>query len=52
MAASLVPAMQKGSDLARSAHIACNVVNVLLFASQIPTGIEIMLKVWEKTAWP
>lgn len=52
VAASLVPAMLKGNELARSAHIALNVVNVLLFAYQIPTGIEIMLKVWEKTSWP
>eukprot|EP01036_Dinobryon_divergens_P028693 gene28693-37681_t len=37
VAASLVPAMQKGNELARSAHIALNVVNVLLFAWQIPT---------------
>lgn len=52
LAASLVPQMQKGNDTARSLHIALNTINVLLFAYQIPTGIEIMLKVIEKTSWP
>ena len=33
-------------------HVCMYRVNVLLFAWQIPTGIEIMLKVWEKTSWP
>lgn len=51
LAAALVPAMQKGNEAARIAHISFNVVNILLFAWQIPTGIEIMLKVWEKTSW-
>ena len=51
MAAALVPAMQKGNEAARSAHIALNVVNVLLFAWQVPTGLDIMFKVWEKTSW-
>lgn len=52
VAAALVPAMQKGNEAARSAHIALNVVNVLLFAWQVPTGLDIMFKVWEKTSWP
>jgi len=52
LAASLVPAMQKGNETARIAHISLNVVNILLFVWQIPTGVEIMLKVWEKTSWP
>lgn len=51
VAAALVPAMQKGNETARVAHIALNVANIALFAWQIPTGIEIMLKVWEKTSW-
>lgn len=51
MAAALVPYMQKGNESARVAHIALNVANILLFAWQVPTGIDIMLKVWEKTSW-
>ncbi|KAL9259129.1 hypothetical protein AKJ16_DCAP18653 [Drosera capensis] len=51
-AAALVPAMQKGSETARNLHIALNAVNVLLFIWQIPTGIEIVLKVLEFTKWP
>jgi len=35
-----------GNDSARSAHIALNGVNVLLFAWQLPTGFEIAQKVW------
>ncbi|GLJ23788.1 hypothetical protein SUGI_0451350 [Cryptomeria japonica] len=52
LAAALVPAMQKGNDVARSLHIALNSVNVVLFIWQIPTGIEIVLKVFEFTKWP
>ena len=51
VAASLVPAMQKGNEGARVAHIGLNVINILLFAWQVPTGIEIMLNVWNKTHW-
>lgn len=51
-AAALVPAMQKGNETARTAHIALNVANVLLFVSQIPTGLEIVGKVFEFTSWP
>lgn len=51
VAASLVPAMQKGNENARIAHIGLNVINILLFAWQVPTGIEIMLSVWSKTHW-
>ncbi|KAM7476555.1 hypothetical protein LguiB_023798 [Lonicera macranthoides] len=51
-AASLVPPMQKGSETARNLHIALNVLNVLLFAWQIPTGFDIVLKVFEFTKWP
>ncbi|KAF5178488.1 hypothetical protein FRX31_031925 [Thalictrum thalictroides] len=51
-AAALVPAMQKGNETARNLHIALNVLNVLLFAWQIPTGFDIVLKVFEFTNWP
>ncbi|CAO2835425.1 unnamed protein product [Amaranthus hypochondriacus] len=51
-AAALVPAMQKGNETARSLHIALNAINVILFVWQIPTGIEIVFKVFEFTNWP
>ncbi|KAK9145737.1 hypothetical protein Sjap_005640 [Stephania japonica] len=51
-AAALAPAMQKGNETARNAHIALNVLNVLLFTSQIPTGFEILSSVFEYTTWP
>ncbi|KAK1614309.1 hypothetical protein QYE76_019826 [Lolium multiflorum] len=51
-AAALVPAMQKGNETARSLHIALNTINVLLFVWQIPTGLEIVGKVFEFTKWP
>ncbi|KAF3439817.1 hypothetical protein FNV43_RR18095 [Rhamnella rubrinervis] len=51
-AAALVPAMQKGSERARNLHIALNALNVLLFVTQIPTGLEIVFKVFEFTKWP
>lgn len=51
-AASLVPAMQKGNDGARSAHIAFNAVNVGLFLWQVPTGLAIVEKVFQFTSWP
>ncbi|RZC69613.1 hypothetical protein C5167_033966 [Papaver somniferum] len=51
-AAALVPAMQKGNETARSLHIALNTINVLLFIWQIPTGIDIVFKVFEFTKWP
>ncbi|TKW38311.1 hypothetical protein SEVIR_1G106700v4 [Setaria viridis] len=51
-AAALVPAMQKGDETARSLHIALNTINVLLFIWQIPTGLEIVGKVFEFTTWP
>ncbi|KAH7578090.1 hypothetical protein ACOSQ2_000790 [Xanthoceras sorbifolium] len=52
VAAALVPAMQKGSETARNLHIALNTLNVLLFIWQIPTGIDIVFKVFEFTKWP
>ncbi|KDP28442.1 hypothetical protein JCGZ_14213 [Jatropha curcas] len=51
-AAALVPAMQKGNETARNLHIALNALNVLLFIWQIPTGLDIVLKVFEFTKWP
>lgn len=51
-AAALVPAMQKGSETARSLHITLNAVNVILFIWQIPTGIDIVFKVFQFTNWP
>ncbi|XP_022147498.1 uncharacterized protein LOC111016406 [Momordica charantia] len=52
LAAALVPAMQKGNETARNLHIALNALNVILFIWQIPTGIEIVFKVFEFTTWP
>lgn len=51
-AAALVPAMQKGNETARNLHIALNALNVILFIWQIPTGIDIVFKVFEFTKWP
>lgn len=51
-AAALVPAMQKGNETARNLHIALNALNVILFVWQIPTGIDIVFKVFEFTKWP
>lgn len=51
-AAALVPAMQKGNDTARSAHIALNAVNFALFAWQVPTGLDIVAKVFQFTTLP
>jgi len=52
IAASLVPAMQKGNDAARSAHIALNTVVFGLFLWQVPTGWAIVEKVFQFTSWP
>ncbi|KAK7397455.1 hypothetical protein VNO78_18627 [Psophocarpus tetragonolobus] len=52
LAAALVPSMQKGNETARSLHIALNALNVVLFVWQIPTGIDIVFKVFEFTNWP
>lgn len=51
-AAALVPAMQKGNETARSLHIGLNALNVILFLWQVPTGLEIVLKVFQFTTWP
>ena len=47
-----IPAMQKGSDTARTIHIGANVFLLGLFGWQITSGIPILLKVIEKTSWP
>eukprot|EP00241_Pyramimonas_parkeae_P012205 CAMPEP_0114248602 /NCGR_PEP_ID=MMETSP0058-20121206/13664_1 /TAXON_ID=36894 /ORGANISM="Pyramimonas parkeae, CCMP726" /LENGTH=272 /DNA_ID=CAMNT_0001362027 /DNA_START=51 /DNA_END=869 /DNA_ORIENTATION=- len=52
MAAALVPYMQKGNTAARNAHIVLNTANLGLFAWQVPTGIDIVLKVFKFAAWP
>ncbi|MED6181915.1 hypothetical protein PIB30_023756 [Stylosanthes scabra] len=52
LAAALVPPMQRGSETARNLHIALNALNVILFVWQIPTGIDIVFKVFEFTKWP
>jgi len=51
-AAACVPFMQKGSESARSLHIAANIIGMGLFAWQVTSGIPILLKVWELTKWP
>lgn len=40
VAAALVPAMQKGNENARNAHIALNVLNLGLFIWQVSTAIS------------
>ena len=52
LAAALVPEMQKGNQLARDTHIALNCINLALFAWQLPTGFDIVLKVFQFTQWP
>lgn len=52
IAASLVPAMKKGNDTARTVHITANCVNLALFTWQLPTGWEIVGKVFQFTSWP
>jgi hypothetical protein len=51
-AAACVPAMQKGSDTARSIHIGANVAGMGLVAWQIVSGWPILFKVIEFTKWP
>jgi hypothetical protein len=43
--------MQKGNELARTAHIGLNVINITLFAWQVVTGFDILVSVWQKTSW-
>ena len=52
IAASLVPAMQKGNDTARVMHISANALNLGLFAWQLPTGWAIVQKVLQFAPLP
>lgn len=52
LAASMVPAMQKGNDAARTVHIGANLVGIGLFVWQVTSGVPILLKVIEFTKWP
>eukprot|EP00579_Thalassiosira_antarctica_P000474 CAMPEP_0201867216 /NCGR_PEP_ID=MMETSP0902-20130614/1532_1 /ASSEMBLY_ACC=CAM_ASM_000551 /TAXON_ID=420261 /ORGANISM="Thalassiosira antarctica, Strain CCMP982" /LENGTH=300 /DNA_ID=CAMNT_0048392341 /DNA_START=39 /DNA_END=941 /DNA_ORIENTATION=+ len=52
LAASMVPAMQKGNDTARTVHIGANLAGIGLFVWQITSGIPILFKVLEFTKWP
>ncbi|CAM9604706.1 unnamed protein product [Phaeothamnion confervicola] len=52
VAAALVPAMSKGNEAARLAHIVINFAVIGFFAWQVLTGLEIAVKVWEFTKWP
>jgi hypothetical protein len=51
-AVACVPYMSKGSETARTLHIASNLTGLALFAWQITSGIPILLKVVELTKWP
>lgn len=51
VAAALVPYMQRGNGIARSAHIGLNALNLVLFTCQIPTGFDIAQEVWKNTVW-
>jgi len=51
VAAALVPKMQKGEEWARTAHIGINVAILGLFTWQLPTGFDILTKVWSKVPW-
>jgi len=51
VAAALVPKMQKGEEWARTAHIGINVAILGLFTWQLPTGFDILTKVWAKVPW-
>lgn len=46
LSAACVPFMEKGNESARVLHIGFNALNVLLFCWQLPTGFEILMKVW------
>jgi Protein of unknown function (DUF4079) len=52
LAAACVPAMQKGSDTARTVHIGANLAGIGLFGWQVVSGIPILQKVIENTRWP
>mmetsp|Transcript_96255 Transcript_96255/g.241283 ORF Transcript_96255/g.241283 Transcript_96255/m.241283 type:complete len:265 (-) Transcript_96255:230-1024(-) len=46
LAAACVPFMEKGNETARTLHIGLNVVMLALYVWQLPTGFEILMKVW------
>jgi len=46
---SLAPLMVKGNPVARNLHIALNTLGLALFTSQILSGWEIMINVWNET---
>lgn len=52
IASASVPAMQRGSETARTIHIGANLAGIGFFLWQVQSGIPILLKVWEKTQWP
>lgn len=52
LAAACVPWMEKGNETARTAHISLNVIMVGLFLWQLPTGFEILMKVWGNNNLP
>jgi len=52
IAAALVPMMQKGNKAAKDAHVALNGLAFLLFLWQVPTGMQIVDKVFQFTSWP
>ena len=52
IAAAMTPQMQKGNETARSIHIAVNAVNCGLFLWQVPTGLQIVQKVFQFTTFP
>jgi len=45
LASACVPFMEKGNEAARNLHIGLNVITLTLFAWQLSTGLEILLKV-------
>mmetsp|Transcript_104012 Transcript_104012/g.335387 ORF Transcript_104012/g.335387 Transcript_104012/m.335387 type:complete len:282 (-) Transcript_104012:320-1165(-) len=52
LAAACVPWMEKGNEAARNLHIAINVLTLGLFLWQLPTGFEILQKVWGNANLP
>jgi len=52
IAAALVPMMQKGNKTAKDVHVALNGLAFCLFLWQVPTGMQIVDKVFQFTKWP
>ena len=46
------PAMQKGNEQPRGAHLPLHCVNPALFPWQIPPGLEFVGKFFQFTSWP